>query len=495
MKINIQTDNILNTVSDLLVVGCFKDNIEEGLLSNIDSKLEGFLKDIIKQEEFTGEYKEKIIIHTFNKIPAKKILVLGLGKIEKFNEKIIRESAGILVKTANEIKAKKITTSLLQDFNNVYSGQCETHCFVEGLFLANYRFDGYHYKEQKRNNIEEVQIFTLKNEVEAVKGLKSGLAYATGTNLARDLMNIPSNLLYPKDIAQKALEIAEEYEMDCKILDKNEIEKEKMGGLLSVGQGSIHDPRMIVLKYQGREEWDNILGLVGKGITFDSGGISLKPSQNMHEMKGDMGGAAVVLGVMEALGQLKPNTNVLAVIPSAENMPSGSAYKPGDVITTMSGKTVEILNTDAEGRVVLADGITYAKELGADYLIDIATLTGAVVTSLGSITTGAMTNEQIFLENFLKNAKIAGEKVWQLPMFEEYNELIKSDIADVKNSGGRQAGAIVAAKFLETFAEKTPWIHLDIAGTSWLNKETLLEKKGGTGAMVRSLVEYIQNSK
>jgi leucyl aminopeptidase len=282
--------------------------------------------------------------------------------------------------------------------------------------------------------------------------------------------------------------------LECQVLDERQIADRGMGGLYAVGQGSNNPPRMIALKYQGREQPADVLGLVGKGITFDTGGISLKKADGMEEMVGDMGGAAVVLAVLYAVASLQLPVNIVAVIPSAENMPSGSALKPGDIITTYSGKTVEVLNTDAEGRLVLADGMTYAKELGADRLIDVATLTGAVLVALGDVTTGAITNDETFLKQLQEASSRVGEKLWQLPSYPEYREMLKSEVADVKNSTSpdRWAGCITGGLFVGAFAGDTPWIHLDIGGTAWLWQEKSLDPKGGSGAMVRSIVELVR---
>jgi leucyl aminopeptidase len=296
----------------------------------------------------------------------------------------------------------------------------------------------------------------------------------------------------PKTLAEEANKLALQYGFECTVHDELEIEKLGMSGLHHVGKGSIHPPRMIVLKYQGLEQWTNVLGLVGKGITFDTGGISLKDAEGMEEMISDMGGAAVLLGVMQAIGKLKPKVNIIVIIPAAENMPSGSAFKPGDVISTLSGRTIEVLNTDAEGRIVLADGVTYAKQLGAERIIDVATLTGAVLYALGDVATAAITNHEGFLSELLKAAEQSGEKVWQLPAYPEYKEMLKSQIADIKNATThRWAGVITGGLFVGLFAENTPWIHLDTGGTAWLWHERGLEPKGGTGAMVRTLVALI----
>lgn len=314
---------------------------------------------------------------------------------------------------------------------------------------------------------------------------------AAATNEARDWINTPGNMLTPQTFAQKARNIAETYELTCEMIQAQQLVNQHLQGLYHVGKGSEHEPLCVVLRYRGCPESSEILGLVGKGITFDSGGISLKHADGMEELIDDMGGAAAVLAVMKIVGQLKPKVNIEAVIPCAENMPSGSAYKPGDVIPTLSGKTIEVVNTDAEGRIVLADGVALAQQRGATKIIDVATLTGAVMVALGTVATGAVTNDEAFFQEFLLASEKAGEKIWQLPVYEEYKAMLQSDVADVKNSCGKEAAAITAGLFIGTFVAQVPWIHLDIGGTVRLKHPRGVDPKGGTGVMVRSLATYI----
>lgn len=299
---------------------------------------------------------------------------------------------------------------------------------------------------------------------------------------------MPGNMLTATDLASYAEELAAKYDFECEILEKSEMEELGMGGILAVNQGSTEPPKMIVLKYQGKKEWEDVVGLVGKGITFDTGGYSIKTKSGIVGMKSDMGGAAAVLGAMETIGELRPEQNVLCVIPSTDNMISGGAMKPDDVIVSLSGKTIEILNTDAEGRLVLADGITYAKQHGASVLVDVATLTGGVVVALGTETTGAMTNDQSFYQQVADAAQESGEAIWQLPITEKDKKRVKSSqMADLNNSPGREGHAIMAGTFLGEFAESTPWVHLDIAGTATANKATCFGPAGATGVMARTL--------
>ncbi|MFL6560400.1 MAG: leucyl aminopeptidase, partial [Bacillus sp. (in: firmicutes)] len=323
--------------------------------------------------------------------------------------------------------------------------------------------------------------------------LTVGYSFGKGTNSARTLVNIPGNLLTATDLANYARELGSKYAFEVEILDKAEIEKLGMGAFLAVNQGSTEPPKMIVLKYQGKDEWKDVIGLVGKGITFDTGGYSIKTKSGIVGMKTDMGGAAAVLGAMEIIGEIQPEQNVVAVIPSTDNMISGHAFKPDDVITSMSGKTIEVLNTDAEGRLVLADAVTYAKHHGADYLVDVATLTGGVITALGLHTTGAMTNNNGLYFQVSEASLEAGEQMWQLPLFETEIERVRnSKVADLNNSPGSEGHALVAGAFIGEFAEGTPWVHLDIAGTATSSKDYDLGPAGATGVMTRTLALFVE---
>ncbi len=493
MKLAFTSKNVKDLKADLLVLGLFKDESKlSGNIAEVDEILDGIVTDLIQQGDISGAFKETTLLYTFGKIPVKRILIIGLGEKDKFNQDLLREATAVLVKQAETTKSKTVVSEPFGLNHPTIHEHHVTHSFAEGVYLASYSFEGYSSKKEEKFEIESIQLLSNNPSEELAYGIECGTAYAEGTNLARDLLNTPGNMMTPTHMAEKAMEIAKRYGIEYEVLERKDMEKLGMGGILAVAQGSEQPPKMIVLKYRGRDSWDNVLGFVGKGVTFDSGGISIKPSANMDDMKMDMGGGAAVLGAMEAIGKLKPKVNVLAVVPSTENLPSGNAYKPGDVLKTMSGKTIEVLNTDAEGRLALADGISYAKKLGASRLIDVATLTGAVVIALGHVTTAAMTNHDEFLADFKKSADKAGEKVWQLPIFDEYKKQIKSSIADLKNTGGRPAGSITAALFLEAFVEDTPWIHLDIAGTAWGEKDDL-SPKGGKGVMVRSLVQIAKH--
>lgn len=427
------------------------------------------------------------------------LILLGTGN-QPLSLDALRNLAGKAAKASIQVNADHVvfvTPSKLASSSAIQSISAAAQAVAEGFILGAYRRKNYRQKQKSYVGPEKLTFYqenisTPHFQEEWEEGMLRGRALSEGTIYARNLTNVPGNMLLPEDLAIAAVNLAEQHGLEYAILDEEDIEKKGMGGLLAVGKGSIHPPRMIVIKYQGKESWDGeVIGLVGKGITFDTGGISLKSRVGMEEMISDMGGAATVLGVLQSLSLIRPKQNVLVVIPSAENMPSGGAFKPGDVITTLSGRTVEILNTDAEGRVVLADGMTYAKELGATRLIDVATLTGAVVSALGDVATGAVSNHDLFLSSFIAASKRTGEKVWPLPAYPEFKDMLRSDVADLRNSTGRHAASSTAGLFIGTFADELPWIHLDIAGTAFLAKERGINPKGATGVMVRTIVEWI----
>jgi leucyl aminopeptidase len=494
MKIEVKSGKLEDCTVQCIVVGVLEnENSLPAPLKEANEKMEGALAALFADGEISGKKKSTQFIHTFGKTAARRIMTVGLGKEDDLSFEDLREIGARAVKEALKAKLTRIAFALDGE-KGVLGTHDAAHALVEGALLANYRFPGYHKETEENPELETLEILCAADEIEEVKeSVRIAEALARGTNTARDLVNTPGNYLTPTVLAEKAQEIAERYGMEVEILDKADMEVYGMGGLLGVSQGSIEPPKLIAIKYRGTENWENVIGFVGKGITFDSGGISIKPAQGMDEMKGDMGGAAAVLGALEAIGTLKPAVNIAAVIPTTENMPGGSALKPGDVITTMSGKTIEILNTDAEGRLILADGMSYARKIGANYLIDLATLTGAALVALGTCTTAALTNDEALMEEVMEAAGEAGELLWRLPSYKPYKEQIKSQIADLKNTGGRNAGTITAGLFVGEFAEGTPWVHLDIAGTSWADKADDLSPAGGTGAMVRTLATLALN--
>lgn len=424
----------------------------------------------------------------------KRILFVGLGERKNMTADQLRE---IFAGVGKELKKQKVNDFTLwpESFmTEALDEQAVARLAGEGIELGYYKVP--HYKtssNEVESYLDAVHFVTEAQVADVAASYKKGQIYGHAVNEARSLINLPPNLLTATDLADYAVALAKQYDFDIEVLGKAELEELGMGGILAVNKGSVEEPRLITLKYQAKDKWEDVLGFVGKGVTYDTGGYSIKPKDGMVGMKGDMGGAAAVLGAMRIIGELRPKKNVLAVIGATDNMISGEAIKPDDVITMYNGKTVEVLNTDAEGRLVLADATTYAKQQGATALVDAATLTGGVIVALGMDKTGALTNNQAFFNEFMEAAAQTGEFVWQMPLTEQDKKRIrKSDVADLNNSPGRDGHMIFAGGFVGEFAEGTPWIHLDIAGTSDATSPHVLGPKGGTGVMVRTLATFVE---
>jgi leucyl aminopeptidase len=417
-------------------------------------------------------------------------IFLGLGKKEELTPEKIRIATSKAMKKAMKLNETTVHMKVV-DSPNVcfYDG---VKAMFEGAALTNYKFNKY--KTSKNDNkkfIEHFEIYKISEEKLKIaeNALEEAQDLIKGNIIARDLVNEPANILYPETLAEKAKEVGKKAGFDVKVFNKEDIEKLNMKAYLEVSKGSDKEPKLIVMKYEGnKEDGKNILGLVGKGLTYDSGGYSIKPTDSMKTMKSDMGGAAAVIGAMYTISKRKLKINVTAVIASCENMISGSAYKPGDIIGSMAGKTIEVLNTDAEGRLTLVDAVNYIIEKEkVSKVVDMATLTGAVLVALGTTASGVVTNNKEFYSKIEIASNNSGEKVWQLPAFDEYKKLIKSDIADLKNIGGKYAGAITAGLFIGEFVQEKPWLHIDIAGTAWMNADKNYLTKGGTGEGARLL--------
>lgn len=496
MKFEVLTSGILEKQTDCLVVGLTEDgNNQSEFFVELDQKLDGYLTAGLNSGMFSGKKKEIALVHTFGKIAAKTVMLVGFGKADKVDFKVVRELSARIASEAVKVKSKNMIVSIEQVVGTTLTAFQLGHAFAEGATLNSYKFEGYHLEQEEHKVLELATLAgNSVDQDELAAGVNVGAAFAKGTNLARNFVNMPANYLTPAVFAKAAVEVAERYNMPVEVLERNDMEKLGMGALLGVAQGSANPPKMVVIKYQGCEKWENVISFVGKGITFDTGGISIKPAAGMESMVMDMGGAAAVIGAMDTIGRLQPKVNILAVVPMVENMPDGAAYRPGDVLTSMSGRTIEVISTDAEGRLILADAITHAKNLGANYIVDLATLTGAVLIALGTQTTGAMTNNKDWMGTVLQAADEAGELMWELPTFDVYREQYKSRVADLKNTGGRHAGTITAGMFLGEFAEDTPWVHLDIAGTAWQEKGSDLNPTGATGVMVRTLARLALNN-
>lgn len=494
MNVKISSEIISSIATDCLIVTyCEGQDSVKGYTKMVDDALDHRLSQLIAEKEIKGKFGEVTLLHNWGKIPAKRTLVIGLGKEEKVTVGKVRDAIGIAARYAKEKGIKNMAMGISNYYieRKLWNPVDIVQGIVEGVKLGVYRFAGYKKKEESVQSLQDVVLVVdaeLRKDAIQV-GLERAEAGAAATNLARDMVNEPGNKMTPAILAERAKQIAHQRNLECTILHKNELEELGMGALLGVGQASANEPKMIVLKYMGASDSRDVIGFIGKGITFDTGGIQVKPDEHMGEMKTDMAGGAAVIAAMDAIGVLKPHVNVIAVVPTCENMIAGNNLKPADVIRSFSGKTIEIIHTDAEGRLILADGVAYAKHLGATKLVDVATLTGSVISALGYTATGLLTNHEEWAAEVKEAAHIAGEKVWQLPNFEEYQEYIESEIADIKNDAGRPAGCIQGGIFIGAFAEDTPWVHLDIAGTATTEKDKGHYPAGATGVAVRTLVQ------
>jgi leucyl aminopeptidase len=493
MQINLDTKPFASLETDALVTYLFEDSAPvQGLIAELDKLAGGLLTRLAKSGELTGKNLEFTLVHAPAGLKAARLLLVGAGKREQANPATLRKVAGAALRYLKARGVHKLAFLVRENDLTADAAQATT----EGALTADFETDKYKTDKKNDKSIESLTVSgyadTEKSATE--KGIARGRTIADAQNFARDLVNEPSNKLTPRILADKAEAMAKEAGLAVEVLDEKKIADLKMGALLSVAQGSVEPPRMIVITYAPANPKPGapVIGLVGKAVTFDTGGISIKPSDGMEKMKYDMAGGATMIGVMRALATLKPNVKVICVVPATENMPGGKAQKPGDIQTAMSGKTIEVLNTDAEGRLILADGIHYAKQLGATHLVDAATLTGAVVVALANVNVGVFGSDQAWTDKLLASAKAAGEKMWQLPTDDEYREFIKGSFADIQNiSSGKGGGAITGAMFLKEFSGDTPWIHLDIAGTAWNDDAKPWLAKGPTGVALRTLVHLV----
>ena len=494
MEIKVLAGDITEAEVGAIIVTLFEE-LEplNGKVATIDKALGGAVTQLISQGEIKGKLNEITVIHTLSKLPAARVAVAGLGKKQELSQDKVR---GLVAGTCRLLRRKGVdniaTTALGAGIAKI-SLESAAQAVTEGALLGLYSFRKHMTKEAEYGEIRQLTIVDgdETNLPTITQGSHRGKVLAEATNLARDMVNEPANYMTPNHMAETAMKLAECYGLEVSVLEREQMQELGMGALLGVTQGSEQPPKFIVLSYKGSDSDETDLALVGKGITFDSGGISIKPSEGMGEMKGDMAGGAAVIAAISAIAQLKPRINVIALIPCTENLPGGNALKPGDILTAMNGKTIEIISTDAEGRLILADALSYAKKLGAKLMVDVATLTGACRVALGDVNSGAFGNNQELMDKLLAAAGEAGELTWQMPMSEQYKEQNKSDVADIKNAGGRYGGAITAAQFLADFVDDTPWVHLDIAGTSINDKERGHLVKGATGVPVRTLVNLV----
>ncbi len=468
--------------TEALAIICFSDEKPGPDLAG------GLPLEIYDRGEFTGKAQETALVHRPFGMKAARLLLVGCGEKAKFTTDEMRKAGGVIVRT---LKPKGIKDAAVR-LDGGTQPDLMLSALVEGAILGDYEPDRHKTEKKNGDKVIEKLRFSVPEETSSLTdALRRGRVVGESQNYARTLVNEPGNLLTPSSLGAQARQMAAEFGLGCEVLDEARMRQLGFGTLLGVSQGSAEPPVMIVLKYVPAEPPASAdhLALVGKGVTFDTGGISIKPSDGMEKMKYDMAGAAAVIGAMRAVAQLKPSIPVTALAPCVENMPGHKAQRPGDIVTSYQGKTVEVLNTDAEGRLILADALTYAARQGCTHLIDAATLTGAIAVALGHLYAGVFSNNELFREKLLAASRAAGERMWPFPMDEDYKEYLKSAFADLANIGGRWGGSITAAKFLEEFVEGKPWIHLDIAGTAWLDDGKPFLAKGPTGLPVRTMVE------
>jgi leucyl aminopeptidase len=460
-----------------------------GEVASLDKTLEGAIAGLISQGEIKGKLGEITVIHSLGRLPAARVVIAGLGKRPELTQDRVR---GVVAEVCRHLQRKRIgTVAVSVPVIGIDDPERAAQAVTEGSLLGTYSFRRHITSEAESGDIKELTVVTDGNVKALQRGVDRGSLLAEATNLARDMVNEPGNFMTPGDMAEMAAKLTETHQLELEVLEREQMQALGMGGLLGVAQGSQQPPKFIVLRYRGRGSDEVDIALVGKGITFDSGGISIKPSEKMEEMKGDMAGGAAVMATVSVIARLKPVLNVAAIVPATENLPSGSALKPGDTVTIMNGKTIEIISTDAEGRLILADALAYAGKLGVKRVVDVATLTGSIRAALGDLYTGAFGNNQELTDRVIAAGNEAGEFVWQMPLVAQYKEQIKSEVADIKNVGSRWGGSITAALFLAEFVGDTPWVHLDIAGTYWSEKEQGYNLKGATGVPVRTLVNLV----
>lgn len=497
MRVEAKQGPVDTEVTDALVLlFCEGEGLpkEDGAL--LDRVLGGALRDLLQSKEFEGKAGEVVVFHTHRKIPSKRLILVGLGKKHELGLDQIRQAMGHAVKRVRHAKCSAFTVALPSAVPHGASPIDVGQTMTEGVILGSYQFTMYRSDGPTSKEVTKMTVLVpQKHQLHLlVEGIRRGVATAEATVFVRDLCNHPSNVMTPTRIANEAKTVAKEARVNLKILEQKEMEALGMGALLGVAKGSHEPPKFIILQYHGaKKKEDRPVVLVGKTITFDTGGISLKPAENMEQMKADMTGGAEVLAAMRAAARLKLPLNLISILPAAENMPGGRAMRPGDVVKTLSGKTVEVQNTDAEGRLILSDGLAYATRFKPAALIDIATLTGACVVALGQFAIGMFGTDATLKEAIRKAGFRAGERVWEMPLWEEYFEQLRSDVADMRNIGGRGGGMITAALFLSKFVGDVPWVHLDIASTDWSERERAYIPKGPTGIGTRLLIQFLIN--
>ncbi|HJU35651.1 MAG TPA: leucyl aminopeptidase [Nitrososphaera sp.] len=491
VQVKVERSKIDQKQTPLLVIGVFEGDPDFPHSKDLDSAISSSVRETLENKEFRGTFGSSILIYTLGKGPIKKIMLLGLGKREKFTDESARICAGKATRKARDLGIKEF--SILQ-FSNLDEGLIEV--MIEGIALALYSFDKYKESKEPSSKIEEVTILINSDSPRFQSVVEKANLVVEAVNFARDIGNLPPNDCPPAHLASIAISLAQDYGMKVRVMDRYELENMGMGGIVAVGKGSNNPPKLIVLEYTGTADpQQKPYLLVGKAVTFDTGGISIKPSEKMDEMKFDKCGGCTVLAVMRAIASMKLGVNVVGIVPSVENMPSATSYRPGDIIRMYNGKSVEVLNTDAEGRMILADALSYGiATYTPKAVIDLATLTGAAIIALGANVAALIGSNKQLIDRLRKLSDKTGEKMWELPLYDEYHDQIKSTYADIKNIGGRPGGAITAAAFLSNFVNDVPWVHIDIAGTAWIQEgthEKSYNPRGATGFGVRTLVKLL----
>ena len=501
MEVTLKNGRVEKINCDAVIINLFEETKKlSGASKAINDATDGLVEKIIKDEDFKGSLGSTLLIRSNDLIPAKKIIIVGLGKKDKFDLNAVRKAQASAIRRSKSEKAKTVCTVLHGGENSKLDTRTITQVITEVSYLATYEFDKYKSKDtnnkDKKDEKKEIEnliiVETQKNKNKAIQeGIKRGKIFAKAQKLARDLVSEPPGVATPTYLSQIAEKIAKENKLKIKVLDEKDCKALGMGAFLAVGEGSEEPSKFIEIKYTPSKAKKHI-AIVGKGVTFDSGGLSLKPSKSMETMKMDMSGAAAVLSTMSVIKELNPKVAITMIVAACENMPGGTAYKLGDVVRAMNGKTIEILNTDAEGRVTLADSLSYISKQKPDAIIDLATLTGACVVALGDYTTGVMGNNQKLIDSVIKAGNEIGERMWQLPLLDEDRDKIKSDVADMINTGSRGgAGAQNGAVLLEKFVDDIPWVHLDIAGPAWVDTANAYGPKGPTGVGARTLLNFL----
>lgn len=492
MEIKVASGDITQQDVGAIVVNLFKGvKSPGGATGAVDRALNGGISKLIEDGEITGKMGETTLIHTLGKMAPARVMVIGLGSQDGFTLDSVRRIAAESCRRLRRIGVETVATIAHGAGMGGLDAAPVGQAIAEGAILGLYRFDKYKSPSEDRRDLKNLNI--IESDASKTQDLEAGVAEGTviaeAVNLCRDMVGEPANFMTPSRMAETALDVAREAGMKLEVFDRPDMVERGMGAILGVAQGSDEPPKFIVMSYNGDPDDDtNNLGLLGKGITFDSGGISIKPATNMGAMKGDMAGGASVISAMKAIGKLRPKINVTAIVAATENMPGGRAQRPGDIVRTSSGKTIEIDNTDAEGRLVLADAAVYANSIGLTRIVDVATLTGAMSVALGTVCTGAFGNDRELTDQVISAGESVGERIWELPTYDDYKEQYRSEVADIKNTGGRGAGSITGAMIIGEFVGDSSWVHLDIAATSTSDKVRGYNPKGPTGVPVRTLI-------